>query len=153
MAGKRKSRFRALTGWLHLWLGLISGIVVLVVSLTGCLFVFQQEITEWRYRDIMWLSPAIERLPVAGNAGPAMRPRPEVLPLEQLMATAQKALGKDQPINAVNTWRDENRCWEFMAYKDNDSALWYPDVMVYFRSVFVNQYSGEVTGMLIYKAD
>jgi len=30
--------------WLHLWLGLISGIVVVVLGITGCTLVFEQEI-------------------------------------------------------------------------------------------------------------
>lgn len=39
--------------WLHLWLGLASGIVVVIVSLTGCIYVFEGEIKDfiedWRF--------------------------------------------------------------------------------------------------------
>mgnify|MGYP002777658482 CR=1 FL=1 len=35
---------RKLIGTLHLWLGLASGLVVFIVSLTGCLYVFETEI-------------------------------------------------------------------------------------------------------------
>lgn len=49
MLSKRKessrSRFYRLSAWLHLWLGLITGTVVIVVCLTGCIWVFQEEIT------------------------------------------------------------------------------------------------------------
>lgn len=38
-----KSTLKKITGWLHLWLGLISGIIVFVVALTGTLFVFCDE--------------------------------------------------------------------------------------------------------------
>jgi uncharacterized iron-regulated membrane protein len=31
-------------GWLHLWLGIVSGIVVLIVALTGSLLVFEEEL-------------------------------------------------------------------------------------------------------------
>ncbi len=31
-------------GWLHLWLGLISGTIVFIICLTGCLWVFNDEI-------------------------------------------------------------------------------------------------------------
>lgn len=34
-----------LIGKIHLWLGLASGIVVVIVGLTGCLYVFQEELT------------------------------------------------------------------------------------------------------------
>jgi len=33
--------------WLHLWLGLASGIVVCIVSITGCIYAFKPEITDW----------------------------------------------------------------------------------------------------------
>ncbi|WP_207534610.1 PepSY-associated TM helix domain-containing protein [Desertivirga arenae] len=37
--------FRKVNSWLHLWLGLASGIVVLIVCITGCIWVFNEEIT------------------------------------------------------------------------------------------------------------
>ncbi|EHQ28678.1 PepSY-associated TM helix domain-containing protein [Mucilaginibacter paludis] len=43
--GKKKSAFRKISEWLHLWLGLFSGIVVLVVCLTGALWVFRYEVS------------------------------------------------------------------------------------------------------------
>ncbi len=39
------STFRKVNNWLHLWLGLISGIIVFIVCLTGCIWVFNEEIT------------------------------------------------------------------------------------------------------------
>lgn len=36
--------FRKITGQLHLWLGLVSGLVVLVVTVTGALMVFREEL-------------------------------------------------------------------------------------------------------------
>ncbi|MDN3671042.1 PepSY-associated TM helix domain-containing protein [Echinicola jeungdonensis] len=40
----KKSGFRRVNDWLHLWLGLISGIVVFIISITGCIYVFEKEI-------------------------------------------------------------------------------------------------------------
>ncbi|WP_152439916.1 PepSY-associated TM helix domain-containing protein [Arcticibacter svalbardensis] len=39
------SLFIKINKWLHLWLGLVSGIIVLIVCLTGCIWVFNDEIT------------------------------------------------------------------------------------------------------------
>lgn len=39
-----KSAFRRVAEWLHLWLGLISGIIVFIVCFTGGLWVFRYEI-------------------------------------------------------------------------------------------------------------
>ena len=58
---------------LHLWLGLASGLVVFIVSLTGAIFVFQEEI---RAATEPWL-----KVPVAST--PA-------LPPSRLLATAQR---------------------------------------------------------------
>lgn len=35
---------KKINAWLHLWLGLASGIVVVILSITGCILVFEQEI-------------------------------------------------------------------------------------------------------------
>lgn len=37
---------KRITGWLHLWLGLVSGIIVLTVTLSGTVFVFCDEIVD-----------------------------------------------------------------------------------------------------------
>ncbi|WP_256010937.1 PepSY-associated TM helix domain-containing protein [Desertivirga xinjiangensis] len=45
--------FKKINAWLHLWLGLLSGIVVFIVSITGCIYVFENEIKDliekWRF--------------------------------------------------------------------------------------------------------
>ena len=38
--------FKKTSGWLHLWLGIASGLVVLIVSLTGAIYEFQPELTK-----------------------------------------------------------------------------------------------------------
>jgi len=49
----KKSLFKRIMAWLHLWLGLASGIIVVIVSLTGCIYVFENEIRDfiedWRF--------------------------------------------------------------------------------------------------------
>lgn len=39
--------FYRISAWLHLWLGLISGIVIVIVSLTGAILTFEQELRVW----------------------------------------------------------------------------------------------------------
>lgn len=41
----KDSVFTRLNKWLHLWLGLISGVIVFIVCVTGCIWVFNEEIT------------------------------------------------------------------------------------------------------------
>lgn len=62
---KTKSLFRRINDWLHLWLGLATGIVVFIVSITGCIYVFQKEIKDamepWRFvpvRNTTFIPPS-----------------------------------------------------------------------------------------------
>lgn len=41
----KSSLFTRINKWLHLWLGLSSGLIVFVVCVTGCIWVFNEEIT------------------------------------------------------------------------------------------------------------
>lgn len=41
---KNRSLFYRISAWLHLWLGLVTGIVVIIVSITGAALVFEQEL-------------------------------------------------------------------------------------------------------------
>lgn len=49
-AAKAKKKTNALwkrvNDWFHLWIGIVTGIPVVLISLTGCLLVFEQEITQ-----------------------------------------------------------------------------------------------------------
>ena len=47
----KKTTIRRINDWLHLWLGLMSGIIVFIISITGCFYAFQQEI---KYRIEPW---------------------------------------------------------------------------------------------------
>jgi uncharacterized iron-regulated membrane protein len=42
---------------IHLILGLTSGLVVFIVSLTGCLYVFEEEIRDWTQAKYLYVSP------------------------------------------------------------------------------------------------
>jgi uncharacterized iron-regulated membrane protein len=43
---KQKSKWTKLNSWLHLWLGLSSGIIVFIVAITGVLFIFCDDIID-----------------------------------------------------------------------------------------------------------
>lgn len=44
-----KKKLLQLNAWLHLWLGLVSGIIVVILSVTGCVLVFEHEIKDLVY--------------------------------------------------------------------------------------------------------
>jgi len=125
-------------GQLHLWLGLASGIVVVIVSITGCLFVFQKEITEALFSERYFVTPPAER---------------QTLPLSLLLEKAQRTLRADRPVDNIVTYRSPDRAWEFMTYKSNDTALTYFGAVEYYQSVLINPYTGVITGIRDYKHD
>lgn len=49
--------FKKINAWLHLWLGLISGIIVFIVALTGCILVFEQEFKSLTHSWLHTVSP------------------------------------------------------------------------------------------------
>lgn len=48
--------FKKINAWLHLWLGLGSGLIVFIVSITGCIYVFENEIRSlyepWNFVEV-----------------------------------------------------------------------------------------------------
>lgn len=63
----RKQRFKNIVRQIHLWLGLSSGLVVVIVSLTGALYVFEEEgreLFQHKYYHIPESNVTIPRLPV-----------------------------------------------------------------------------------------
>lgn len=132
-----KSLFRKIIGFLHLWLGLISGIIVFILSITGCLFSFQEEISNITHKNVFNIQPENKA----------------VLPLSVLQQKALAVLGSNQPVNFITAYKDSSKAWEFMAYKTNEAALTYFGHLEYFRSAFINPYNGKVTGIINYKYD
>lgn len=49
--------FKKYIRFIHLWLGLCSGLIVFIVSITGCLYVFEEEIRAVSQREILYVAP------------------------------------------------------------------------------------------------
>ena len=43
----KKNNFKKIINFLHLWLGLASGIIVFIIAVTGCLYAFKEEIQNY----------------------------------------------------------------------------------------------------------
>ncbi|MBS7566537.1 PepSY domain-containing protein [Mucilaginibacter sp. Bleaf8] len=123
--------------FVHRWLGFISGLVVFIVAVTGCLFCFQKELSEVIYQEQMFVKAPVQARP---------------LPFTQLNGIAKTALQGDASF--VTTYKDVGRAWEFMRYQEgNPDAFWFFDTINIYESVFVNPYTGQITGRHNYKTD
>lgn len=126
-------RFKAIIGWLHLWIGLVTGIVVVIVSVTGCIQVFDEELFDLFHHDLV----KVERTGLAR-------------PVSELMRIAQKAEGKKRPITDIKIGED-GRSYVFSASKVNkkeDIGLSYFSQFKYRDDIYVNPYTGKVLGII-----
>lgn len=97
--------FKKINAWLHLWLGLVSGIIVVILGLTGCALVFEHEIKAWS-------NPLVHAEPSASG---------KILPPSVLYQSVQKALpGKE--IESV-WYYGHNRSARFSAH-EVDSVIY-----------------------------
>lgn len=101
---------------LHLWLGLLSGIVVFVVCITGCLYAFKDEINDlcqpWKF--------------IEAQDTPAMQPH-------KLMEIAEKETGFPSHTVSAITYGEATDAVKLDYFSKEGSA-----------EVFVNPYSGEL---------
>lgn len=53
-----KSAFLKFNAWFHLWIGIVTGIIVFIVSITGCILVFESDLRDWIIPERMAKAPA-----------------------------------------------------------------------------------------------
>lgn len=115
--------------WIHKWLGLITGLVVLIVSLTGCINVFSDELKEYFYHEKYYVKPT---------------PELKFLSFTQLRDHAQKALGPSVKISRAEVYPQKGRSWVFRASLTDKKAIGHWNYYKYYYRVYINPYNGEV---------
>jgi uncharacterized iron-regulated membrane protein len=118
--------------WLHKWLGLITGIVVIIVSLTGSVYVFHDDLKKIIYPNNFYINDF---------AADVTR---DALSISSLQNIAQEAVGVEYPITRVDVYPAKDRTWVFRASKTDKKAFGYWNETVYYKRVFVNPYTGTV---------
>jgi uncharacterized iron-regulated membrane protein len=92
---------KKIIGWLHLWLGISSGLVVMVVAITGSLLVFEDELEHL-------FQPSLYYVQVPANA--------EKIPLSVLAADVKRSY-PDYRLNSIITEPEANRTVIFTVLK------------------------------------
>lgn len=119
---------KKLIGKIHLWLGLASAVIVFIVSVTGCIYVFSREVTEAKRHDAMYVEKKGEN----------------PLPAHQVWEIAQQYLGNEKKIGWANIYNSPDKSWVFSSYKANNDAITYFGIIDYYTSVYIDPYTGEV---------
>jgi len=114
--------------WLHKWLGLVTGLVVLVVSITACINVFADELREFFYADRFFSK--VEDRPVMN--------------FSDLRRNAQEALGPRYKITRCEVYPEPGRNWIFRATSTDPNGIGHWNYYKYYYRVYINPYNGKV---------
>ncbi len=116
-------------GKIHLWLGLTSGLIVFIISITGCIYVFEQELKSVVYKD----RQVIE-----------VPDRAIKKPLSELLTVAQQEVGEEHPIQGIEISDAANHTYSFRTFQVRDNkAMTYFGEIVYQHKVYINPYTAE----------
>lgn len=102
----------------HLWLAVPFGVIVALICFSGASLVFEEEITHQLQKDVYYVASV--------GATP--------LPADSLRAKVAATLPPDVEIKDVKVDRDPLRTYQMVLSKPKKT------------SVYINQYSGEITG-------
>ncbi len=129
---KTNGKGKRILHFLHLWIGLITGIIVFIISITGSIYVFRDEIFDWAHKDVLY-NNVTEKKPT--------------LPLSVLWNAAQKSVGDSVKIGGAISYSEPNRNWEFSADKYNEDAFTHFGITEYHYAIYVNPYTAEVVAI------
>lgn len=130
-------RFRSPLSWLHRWLGLVSGALVFLISVSGAVYVFEKEIFHAVHRDLLEVEPG----------------EGERKPLSELLPLAQAALGEERRIGWFEVRADPAASWSFRSRKSNDTAMTYFGETEHDVEVYLDPWTGNVLGVMDHRLE
>lgn len=103
---------------IHLWLSVPTGIIITLVCFSGAMLVFEKEMTEVVKPELYFVKEA----------------KGEPIPMQELMEKVEETLPDSVSISGVTVFADSTRTYQVSLSKPRRA------------SIYVNQYTGEVTG-------
>lgn len=128
---KKPSIFKKWTGKLHLWFGLSIGLIIFIVSITGTLFVFKDEVENFTRKDVIYHNEQ--------NIA-----QKQILPIRVLEKAVDAQLMEKYKIHWVNVPIDKKMSYQFYWYEHNTEAWNYFDEFPIYKVAYVNPYTGKV---------
>ncbi|WP_294285350.1 PepSY-associated TM helix domain-containing protein [uncultured Chryseobacterium sp.] len=136
---KKPSFAKKWSAKLHLWFGLSVGLIVFMVSLSGTMYVFKDEIQQRLRKDVMFVNAeTITRKPLS---------------IETLKEKVTLEVNEKYPVSSVEIPLARNRSYEFLYYEKDKKAWNYFDEVKINKLVYVNPYTGEILGIYNEKYD
>ncbi|KIC63969.1 PepSY-associated TM helix domain-containing protein [Chryseobacterium taiwanense] len=120
--------FRKIAYQLHVWLGLTSGLIIVIIAATGCILAFEDELKQFIHPQRYFVEKIEQKK----------------LPLSELTLRAEKALPDSLKIKRVQISSDPSRTYMFRTLKMNNEALSFWGTYIYYYRVYVDPYSGKI---------
>lgn len=130
---KKPDAFKKWTGKLHLWLGLGIGFLIFIISITGALYVFKDEIENATRKDVIYHKEQ--------NID-----QKQVLPIRTLEKAVVAQVKEKYPVHWVNIPIDKKMSYLFYWYEHDPKGWNYFDEFPIYKVAYVNPYSGKVLG-------
>lgn len=130
---KKPDAFKKWTGKLHLWLGLGIGFLIFIISITGALYVFKDEIENATRKDVIYHNEQ--------NID-----QKQVLPIRTLEKAVVAQVKEKYPVHWVNIPIDKKMSYLFYWYEHDPKGWNYFDEFPIYKVAYVNSYSGKVLG-------
>lgn len=118
---------RSVVNTLHLWLGLITGLIVVILGITGCINVFADQARHAIYPERYFV-------PV----------KDQKLPLSRLIDSAQQAVGEAYPLTRGRLYNIPGRSYEFRTLKVDESKFGFWNYYTWYYRIYVDPYTGKV---------
>jgi len=125
--------------FLHRWLGIITGLIVLLLSITGCLFVFQYEITNWYRSEMVY----VDQNSITNDR----------MPVTQLYKKTADALKLENLPYGLVTYKNPERTWTALQYSYQPDSWTYMGMAKEYKTAYINPYNGQVQGVANEKTD
>ncbi len=118
-------KFKKAIGKIHLWLGLASGLIVIILGTTGCLYVFEDELR-----------------PIVHDYYHVKEVKNKALPFSKLLEIAKTK--SENPISGCKISNDNESTVAFWSFKKlENNSIWYWDD--YDRLyIYLDPYTGNV---------
>ncbi len=128
---KKNTVFRKITGKIHLWLGMVAGLVVFTSMSSAAIFIWEEELRNWYYADLVYVKPQQQR----------------IKPISELLNQAQQVI-PDEKIGDLGISHRPDKAYTFTSFQYNKAGkgwtFWAN--YDYWTTVYVNPYTGEVLG-------
>ena len=132
-----KNRLKQVLHKIHLWLGLTTGLIVVLLSISGALFAFRDELFNLVYKDYLELNS---------------QPKKE-LDIAQLWRLAQSHASENVEYQHLIKYTDPNKSWCFIGYHNNENSWNYFDNVDYYENLYIDPYTQTVLGKIDMKYD